>query len=476
MDRILSKVARIDSGKLTNKSLAPREREIINNAAARLRQHHNMMLDADSNLTIDGLEAKLMQYKPDIAFIDHIGLLSPTDPRQTEYQRVSEITRRLKVAAMKMGIVVVELCQINRAGVKGNEGRFCNLEDLRGSGTIEQDANSAIFVENRRTEDSKELRGEDAYQDTAVMYAKNREGSTGVVSMRWQPQYHQWQPAPKEDFEEIDQMNWPPRRDRRITMISIAIINLKGGVGKSVTACNLAAELAAKSKSVLVVDLDKQGNTSKFFGVADYDRPCVSSVLLGMAMVRDAIVETAIPAVALLPCDMRMLKANREMIQDTGPRQFYLRNRLEPVEGKYDYCLMDCPPDLDMGSINALTAADWVIIPVDCDEWACDGMREIIDQIEQVQMYYNPHLKVMGALMTKYRRTRYAGEVVHQLNEAGIEMLHTVIRYTVKVSEAKSAHEPLRVYKPDCSAALDYGCLADEVDEAVSKMDTHKEG
>lgn len=209
MDRILSKVSRIDSGKLTNKNLTPREREIIDNTAGILRRHHNMMLDADSNLTIDGLEAKLIQHKPDIAFIDHIGLLSPTDPRQTEYQRISEITRRLKVAAMKMGIVIVELCQINRAGVKGNEGRFCNLEDLRGSGTIEQDANSAIFVENRKPEDSKELRGEDAYQDTAVMYAKNREGPTGVVSMRWQPQYHQWQPAPKEDFEEIDQMNWP---------------------------------------------------------------------------------------------------------------------------------------------------------------------------------------------------------------------------------------------------------------------------
>lgn len=209
MDRILSKVSRIDSGKLTNKTLTPREREIIDNTAGILRRHHNMMLDTDSNLTIDGLEAKLIQHKPDIAFIDHIGLLSPTDPRQTEYQRISEITRRLKVAAMKMGIVIVELCQINRAGVKGNEGRFCNLEDLRGSGTIEQDANSAIFVENRKPEDSKELRGEDAYQDTAVMYAKNREGPTGVVSMRWQPQYHQWQPAPKEDFEEIDQMNWP---------------------------------------------------------------------------------------------------------------------------------------------------------------------------------------------------------------------------------------------------------------------------
>lgn len=110
MDRILSKVARIDSSKLTNKTLDPHEWEIIDNAAARLRQHHNMMIDSDSNLTIDGLEAKLMQYKPDVAFIDHIGLLSPTDPRQTEYQRISEITRRLKVAAMKMGIVIVELC------------------------------------------------------------------------------------------------------------------------------------------------------------------------------------------------------------------------------------------------------------------------------------------------------------------------------------------------------------------------------
>ena len=209
MDRILSKVSRIDSGKLTNKTLTPREREIIDNTAGILRRHHNMMLDADSNLTIDGLEAKLIQHKPDIAFIDHIGLLSPTDPRQTEYQRISEITRRLKVAAMRMNIVIVELCQISRSGVKGNEGRFCNLEDLRGSGTIEQDANSAIFVENRKPEDSRELHGDEASTATAIMYAKNREGPTGVVSMQWQPQYHQWQPAPKEEYEPADQISWP---------------------------------------------------------------------------------------------------------------------------------------------------------------------------------------------------------------------------------------------------------------------------
>ena len=168
----------------------------------------------------------------------------------------------------------------------------------------------------------------------------------------------------------------------------------------------------------------------------------------------------------------------QKSMDTTEPQQFRLRDALDEVatnDVPYDYCIMDCPPDLDMGSINALCAADWVIIPVDCDEWACDGMREIVDQIERVQMYYNPHLKIMGALMTKYRRTRYAAEVVHQLNDAGVEMLGTVIRYTIKVSEAKSAHKPLRAYRPDCSAATDYGCLADEVEEIVSRMDT-KEG
>ena len=193
-------------------------------------------------------------------------------------------------------------------------------------------------------------------------------------------------------------------------MISIAIINLKGGVGKSVTACNLAAELAAKSKSVLVVDLDKQGNTSKFFGVLDYD-----------------------------------------------------------------YCIMDCPPDLDMGSINALCAADWVIIPVDCDKWACDGMQEIVEQIEQVQAYYNPCLKIMGALMTKYRRTRYAEDIIVQLCASEISVLETVIRYTVKVSEAAHAGMPLLEYCPDCTAAVDYRELTEEVERIVSNVDT-KEG
>lgn len=259
-------------------------------------------------------------------------------------------------------------------------------------------------------------------------------------------------------------------------MISIAIINLKGGVGKSVTACNLSEELANLGRSVLVVDLDKQGNTSKFFGVLDYESPSVAEVMLGESGIEAAIVKGVDGlGVHLLPCDMRMLKANRTILMDNGPRQFHLRDALECVTDSYDYCIMDCPPDLDMGSINALCAADWVIIPVDCDKWACDGMQEIVEQIEQVQAYYNPCLKIMGALMTKYRRTRYAEDIIKQLCASGISVLEAVIRYTVKVSEAARASMPLLEYAPDCTAAVDYRALTEEVERIVSNVDT-KEG
>lgn len=259
-------------------------------------------------------------------------------------------------------------------------------------------------------------------------------------------------------------------------MINIAVINLKGGVGKSVTTCNLAAQLAAEQYSVLVVDVDKQGNTSKFFKRCDYEQPSLAEVLLGSAWASDAIVETSLTCVDLLPADMRMLKANRNILMDvTEPQQYRLRDALRKVAANYCYCLMDCPPDLDMGSINALCAADWVIIPVDCDEWACDGMAEILDQIARVQMYYNPHLKILGVLLTKYRNTKYADGVITHLAQMGVPLLHTAIRYTVRVSEAKSAHLPLRAYKQNCTAALDYADLAREIIEKVSTADTREE-
>ena len=222
--------------------------------------------------------------------------------------------------------------------------------------------------------------------------------------------------------------------------------------------------------------MDKQGNTSKFFKRCDYEQPSLAEVLLGSAWASDAIVDTSLPCVDLLPADMRMLKANRNILMDvTEPQQYRLRDALRKVAANYCYCLMDCPPDLDMGSINALCAADWVIIPVDCDEWACDGMAEILDQIARVQMYYNPHLKILGVLLTKYRNTKYADGVITHLAQMGVPLLHTAIRYTVRVSEAKSAHLPLRAYKQNCTAALDYADLAREIIEKVSTADTREE-
>lgn len=247
-------------------------------------------------------------------------------------------------------------------------------------------------------------------------------------------------------------------------MVTITIINLKGGVGKSVTACNLAAELAAAGKSVLVVDLDKQANTTKFFRGLDYDRASVADLLTGDRFASAALIETELPGVGLLPANMRLLKANRQVLLDTTePQQTRLRDQLAQIAADWDVALLDCPPDLDMGSINALCTADWVIVPVDCDEWATDGLREILDQMERIRMYHNPRLRLMGILVTKYQRTRYARRAVEELAAMKLPVFRSVIRQCTAVKEAKYLHKPMREYKPRSTAGQDYADLGREV-------------
>lgn len=247
-------------------------------------------------------------------------------------------------------------------------------------------------------------------------------------------------------------------------MVTITIINLKGGVGKSVTACNLAAELAAAGKSVLVVDLDKQANTTKFFRGLDYDRASVADLLTGDRFASAALIETELPGVGLLPANMRLLKANRQVLLDTTePQQTRLRDQLAQIAADWDVALLDCPPDLDMGSINALCTADWVIVPVDCDEWATDGLREILDQMERIRMYHNPRLRLMGILVTKYQRTRYARRAVEELAAMKLPVFRSVIRQCTAVKEAKYLHKPMREYKPRSTAGQDYADLGHEV-------------
>lgn len=257
-------------------------------------------------------------------------------------------------------------------------------------------------------------------------------------------------------------------------MAKIAIINLKGGVGKSVTACNLACILAGvHARRVLVMDLDKQANASKFFNrvPADSDKN-MADVLTLSASLGDVIAQTDFDGIDIAPCNMRMLTANRYVtIDDSHRRDNRIRRALTEYSSTYDYCIIDCPPDIDMATINALVAADWAIIPVDCDEWALDGLREILDQIKDVQAEYNEYLEIMGTFATKYDRGRYSVRTIYQLVNLSIPALRddygNVLRIdtSVRVKEAKSAHKPLYKYCPKCKPAAQYLTLAKRVIE-----------
>ena len=228
-------------------------------------------------------------------------------------------------------------------------------------------------------------------------------------------------------------------------MAKIAIINLKGGVGKSVTACNLACVLAGiYARRVLVMDLDKQANTTKFFNrVPDGDKKTMADVLTLQATLKDVIVHTSFADIDIAPSNMQMLLANKSVMFDLAHRrEDRIRRALSEYSSEYDYCIIDCPPDIDMATINALVAADWVIIPVDCDEWA---------------------------LATKYDRGRYSIKTINQLVNLGIPTFRvdavTVLRIdsSVRVKEAKAAHKPLYQYAPKCKVAEQYKMLAERV-------------
>lgn len=257
-------------------------------------------------------------------------------------------------------------------------------------------------------------------------------------------------------------------------MATIAIINLKGGVGKSVTACNLACILSGiYARRVLVMDLDKQANTTKFFRrVPSGHQETIADVLTLDAKLSEVIVHTDWDDIDIAPSNMQLLLANKTVMLDmTRRRENRIRRALAPFRSEYDYCLIDCPPDIDMATINALVAADWVVIPVDCDEWALDGLDEIMTQIRDVKAEYNEGLEVMGTLATKYDRGRYSTKTINQLVNLDIptfraadgSVLH--IDSSVRVKESKAAHRPLYQYAPKCKPAAQYKMLAERVME-----------
>lgn len=256
-------------------------------------------------------------------------------------------------------------------------------------------------------------------------------------------------------------------------MSKIAIINLKGGVGKSVTACNLSCILAEKhARRVLVMDLDKQANTTKFFRCFDPEKKSMADVLTMEAAMGEVLVHPAQFNVDVAPCCMKMIYANQRVMMETvGPRQERIAKALQPFADAYDYCIMDCPPDIDIATVNALVCADWVIIPVDCGEWAMDGLKEILKQVENVREYYNPGLAVMCVLPTMYKRTRFAAKAIDALMDSKLPVFYKegggmlrINSYTA-VQEAISEHMPLCDYSPKCKATEQYLELARKVIE-----------
>ncbi len=245
----------------------------------------------------------------------------------------------------------------------------------------------------------------------------------------------------------------------------IAIINQKGGVGKSTTAVNLAAALGEQNKKVLIVDFDPQGNTTSGFGIdKEQLESCVYDSLLHDVPAEEIIQETGCKKVFVIPATIQLAGAEIELVSAMA-RETRLKDLLAPVVDEFDFVLIDCPPSLGLLTINALTAADSVLIPIQCEYYALEGVTKLLESMRMVKTRINKELDTYGVLMTMYdSRTSLSNQVVEEVqNFFGEKAFKTFIPRSVKVSEAPSFGEPVITYAPNNKAAKAYMNLAKEV-------------
>ena len=245
----------------------------------------------------------------------------------------------------------------------------------------------------------------------------------------------------------------------------IAFANQKGGVGKTTTAINIAASLAAVKKRVLLIDLDQQGNAGTGLGFRRADhRQSVYGVIMGTANVADNILTTAVKGLHLLPSSQALAGADIDLL-DMPDREYRLRDALQPVMDYYDYILVDCPPALGYLTINALAAADSVIVPLQCEFFALEGVQQLTDTISVVKERWNPRLEILGVLLTMYDRRYGVTRAVDDDVRAtfGDIVFKTVVPRNVRVSEAPSHGLPAMFYDFNSTGAQAYRCVATEV-------------